>query len=163
LLQGSALRARPFPYLLRPFPYFAAFLGLMNGFKYLGVPWLGELPAWSSLHYNVVLLLATLMLPLAAVLAIVALLAMAWALRLFAGTISSLAGKRQSPIKKVPINWAFFALLRRPRFWRGYRYRELFPAMLYCSINGVILWPLAFTSSCRSRRARLVLNSNFLR
>ncbi len=42
------------------------------------------------------------------------------------------------------INWWFFRLLFRRRFWSRYRYGELIPALLYYSINAFILVPVAY-------------------
>jgi hypothetical protein len=128
--------SKPFPYLLRPFPYWLAFVGLMNLLKQTGVPWLSRLPDASVWEYNFGLVVMTLaVLPALAILATVVLIFTAGLLRILSGVLGM--------AQRMPINWAFFSLVRRPRFWKQYHYSELFPAMLYCTINAIILLPLA--------------------
>jgi hypothetical protein len=145
LVDGSAVlqKAKPYPYLRRPFQYFAAFIALMNALKWLNVPWLRDLPDWTALEYNAGLVAVALLMPFAAIIATVALVISVGALNFFVGTIANLLGRPQRNAN-LGINWAFFTMLCQRRFWRNYRYGDLMPALLYCSINATLLWPIAY-------------------
>jgi len=134
--RSSVAGGRRYPYLLRPIPYLLALLGVLNL-----VQRLIQGPEINYLRFNLFILAVTAATPLLAAMAIVVVILGVGVVKFFASALPTDGGKEMG--KSLIINWGCFRLLCRSRFWRGYHWGEIVPALIYYSVNSILLAPFA--------------------
>lgn len=139
-----------YPYLQRPIPYLITYLIIIGVLGHYGIAPFGVLKnAMDKAHvlgigvpddiqFSLGVLTSTALFPLLIALYFLFLVAIH---PLFSWFVIWFQGKNYTG---VHFNWRFFPAVLRRGFWRGYRYRELVPALLFYNANAIVLASLTF-------------------
>lgn len=134
-----------YPYLQRPIPYLVTYLIIIGVLGHYGIAPFGALKSAmdkahlfgmavpDDLQFSAGLFISTALSPLLVVAYFVLLLALHPLLSAF---VMIFQGKNYTG---VHFNWRFFPTVFHRDFWRGFRYRELVPALLYYNANAIVV------------------------